>query len=86
MKLLVVGLGLVGSLLSHAGMPVMNPGTPDAAIMLQGHPVQLQYLALVGRDDVVWFEDGSGEDRTLFERQRAHYFALLAGDHPQHAR
>jgi hypothetical protein len=74
-RTIALGIALLGSVAGRAS-PVINAGTPDAAIVTYDagigttHVVQLQYLNLLGRTDVVWFEDGSGESRVAFERQR----------------
>jgi hypothetical protein len=65
MKTLLIGLGLVASTVMHAGAPVMNAGTPDAAIMVDDPvrgrvlPIQTEYLHCLGIADSVYFEDGS---------------------------
>lgn len=46
----IVG-GLVGS--------IHHLGDPDEYIVVQGHPVQLEYLPCVFEQHVVWYEDGS---------------------------
>jgi hypothetical protein len=64
MKSLILGLGLVGSLVAHAGAPVINAGTPDAAILIYDPvcsrvlPIQTEYLHCLGIADSVSFEDG----------------------------
>lgn len=83
MKTLMLGIALVGSfagaLAGAATSPVLNPGTPDAAIMTyvpalgRAVPIQLDYLSLVNRPDIVVFEDGSIETRAQFERARYAY-------------
>lgn len=41
--------------------PLMNPGTPDQAVMVNGRVVQLEYIGCIYRPDVRWYEDGSAE-------------------------
>lgn len=66
MKSLILGLGLVGSLVAHAGAPALiNAGTPDAAILVSDPvrervlPIQTEYLGCLGTADSVYFEDAS---------------------------
>ena len=65
MKMLLLGLGLVAFTVMYAGAPIINTGTPDAAIMVDDPvrsrvlPIQTDYLHCLGIADSVSFEDGS---------------------------
>lgn len=40
--------------------PIIRPGV-DQAVLIDGRPVQLHYLACVGDPEARWYEDGSSD-------------------------
>lgn len=41
--------------------PVLNPGSPDAAVIVNGRVVQIEYLQCLAVPDAQWWEDGSSD-------------------------
>jgi hypothetical protein len=68
MQTLLLGLSLLASVVMHTSAPVMNAGTPDAAILVYdpvpGHVerIQTEYLGCLGIADSVYFADDGSID------------------------
>lgn len=66
-KLLAAALVLSLAATSHAVAappeygPVLNPGSPDAAVIVNGRVVQIEYLQCLADPDARWWEDGSSD-------------------------
>lgn len=83
MKPIIVALCLVASVVMHAGAPVINAASPDAAVLVYDPvrarvlPIQTEYLGCLGIADSVSFEDGSIDcqpgavEREQFRAQQA---------------
>lgn len=71
MRSIIIGIALVGSfagaLAGAASNPIINAGTPDAAMYVydpalgRAHVVQLEYIDCLGKA-THWYEDGSPVD------------------------